>query len=256
LIGQFGGAAGTLASLGDKGFAVQAALMRELKLGCPEITWHVARDSLAETVSLLGLITATLGKIAYDVMLLMMNEVGELAEPYSAGRGSSSTMPQKHNPIACEMILSCGRIVRQHVALMLDSGVQDLERATGPWQVEWHVVPQSFILTAAALGHARFLLDGLHVDAARMRSNLDLTGGLIVAEAVVMALAESIGRRSAYQLVHDGCRVARETGRALGEILAGNATVRSTLGEKRLADLLDVERYVGLAPLMVDRMVR
>ena len=256
LVGQFAGAAGTLASLGDQGLRVQADLMRELDLGCPEITWHVARDSLAEAVSLLGLITGSLGKIAYDVMLLMMNEVGKVAEPYAEGRGSSSTMPQKHNPICCEMILACGKIVRQNVVLMLDSMVQDLERATGPWHVEWHALPQSFIMTDATLQHAIFLLQGLQVDTVRMRGNLELTGGLIVAEAVMMALGTIVGRQTAYKIVYDSCRLARERGQSLREVLAGNPIIQSKLSETRLRELLDVEQYVGLAPVMVDRVVQ
>ena len=195
LVGQFAGAAGTLASLGDKGLAVHDALMDELGLGRPPTPWHVARDGMAETVSLLALIAGTLAKIATDVMLLMQTEVGEAFEPFVPGRGSSSTMPQKRNPIACEFILALAKVVRQQAGLMLDALAADHERATGPWQLEWVAIPEAFIATGGALKHARFMLEGLIVDAGRMRRNLDVTGGLIVAEAVMMALAEHTGRR-------------------------------------------------------------
>jgi 3-carboxy-cis,cis-muconate cycloisomerase len=147
LVGQFAGAAGTLASLGDKGRAVHDALMAELRLGRLSTPWHVSRDSMAEAVALLGLLTATLAKIATDVMLLMQTEVGEAFEPFVAGRGSSSTMPQKRNPISCELIVAAAKIVRQHVGLMLDAVVADHERATGPWHVEWAALPEAFIAT-------------------------------------------------------------------------------------------------------------
>ena len=145
-------------------------------------------------MSLLALIAGTLAKIATDVMLMMQTEVGEAFEPFVTGRGSSSTMPQKRNPIACELIVAAGKVVRQHAGLMLDAMAADHERATGPWQLEWVAIPEAFIATGGALRQARFLLEGLIVDAGRMRRNLDLTGGLIVAEAVMMALAKHTGR--------------------------------------------------------------
>ncbi|NJO33486.1 MAG: adenylosuccinate lyase family protein [Rhodospirillales bacterium] len=181
LVVQFSGAAGTLASLGTEGLAVQSALARELNLAEPTITWHAARDSMAEAVSLLGLVTGTLSKIAVDIMLMMQTEVAEAFEPFVKGRGSSSTMPQKRNPISCEMIVALAKAVRQHAGLMLDAMASDHERATGPWHLEWIAVPESFIATAGALHQARFMLDGLIVDPGRMKKNLDMTGGLIVA---------------------------------------------------------------------------
>lgn len=190
LVGQFAGAAGTLASLGDKGLEVADALMDELQLGRPAISWHVARDNVAEAVSLLGLITGSLAKIATDIMLMMQTEVGEAFEPFVKGRGSSSTMPQKRNPISCEMIIACSKVVRQQAGLMLDAMAADFERATGPWHIEWVALPQAFIATSGALFQAKFMLEGLTVEPAAMRRNLDATRGLIVAEAVMMALAD------------------------------------------------------------------
>ena len=219
LVGQFAGAAGTLASLGDKGLAVHDALMEELGLGRPATPWHVARDGVVETVSLLALIAGTLAKIATDVMLMMQTEVGEAFEPFVKGRGSSSTMPQKRNPIACEFIVALGKVVRQQAGLMLDAMSADHERATGPWQLEWVAIPEAFIATGGALRQARFLVEGLIVDAGRMRRNLDLTGGLIVAEAVMMALARHTGRGEAHDIVYGACRAALDKGTTLLEEL-------------------------------------
>jgi 3-carboxy-cis,cis-muconate cycloisomerase len=194
LVGQFAGAAGTLASLGDKGLAVQDALMDELSLGRPEAPWHVARDGFAEAVTFLGLVTGSLGKIATDVMLLMQTEVAEAFEPFVQGRGSSSTMPQKRNPISCELILAAAKVVRSQVGLMLDAMLADHERATGPWQLEWVALPQAFLAASSALHQSRFMLEGLIVDAGRMRRNLDLTGGVIVAAAPPSTRAPSSWR--------------------------------------------------------------
>jgi 3-carboxy-cis,cis-muconate cycloisomerase len=253
LVGQFAGAAGTLASLGDKGLAVHDALMAELGLGRPPTPWHVARDGVTETVSLLALVAGTLAKIATDVMLLMQTEVGEAFEPFVPGRGSSSTMPQKRNPIACELILAAAKIVRQHAGLMLDAMAADHERATGPWQLEWLAIPEAFIATGGALHQARFMLEGLIVDAGRMRRNLDLTGGLIVAEAVMMALAEHTGRQDAHDIVYGACRTALDKGSTLLDELARVPEVTRHLDKKRLAELTDPTNYLGSAPAMVDR---
>jgi 3-carboxy-cis,cis-muconate cycloisomerase len=253
LVGQFAGAAGTLASLGDKGLAVHDALMEELGLGRPATPWHVARDGLVETVSLLALIAGTLAKIATDVMLMMQTEVGEVFEPFVKGRGSSSTMPQKRNPIACEFIVALGKVVRQQAGLMLDAMSADHERATGPWQLEWVAIPEAFIATGGALRQARFLVEGLIVDAGRMRRNLDLTGGLIVAEAVMMALARHTGRGEAHDIVYGACRAALDKGTTLLEELERDADVTRHFDKNRLAELTDPVNYLGSAEAMVDR---
>jgi 3-carboxy-cis,cis-muconate cycloisomerase len=255
LVGQFGGAAGTLASLGDKGLAVHDALMDELKLGRPPIAWHVARDGLAETVSLLGLVAGTLAKIATDIMLMMQTEVGEAFEPYQEGRGSSSTMPQKRNPIACEFILALAKVVRQQAGLMLDGMAADHERATGPWQLEWVAVPEAFIAAGGALRHTRAMLEGLIVEPERMRRNLDLTGGLIVAEAVMMALAEHTGRQEAHHIVAEASRAALQNGTMLLAELQKRPDVTKHLDAKRLAELTDPVNYLGSAQAMVDRVL-
>jgi 3-carboxy-cis,cis-muconate cycloisomerase len=214
---QFGGAAGTLASLGAgvESLASRAELARELGLVEPAITWHVARDGIAETVQFLALLGGSLGKIAYDVMLMASTEFAEAAEPFVAGRGSSSTMPQKRNPISCELILAAAKALRQHAGLILDALVSDFERATGPWHAEWIALPESFGYAAGALHQTEFMMGGLIVDPQRMAKNLGMTHGLIVAEAVMMGLAPHTGRNEAHDLVYDACRTAIESDRPL-----------------------------------------
>jgi len=253
LVGQFGGAAGTLASLGDQGLEVHAALMKDLGLEEAPVTWHVARDGLTEAVQFLALVTGSLGKIALDVMLMMTNELSEAFEPFVKGRGASSTMPQKRNPISCELMSSAARTVRQHAGLMVDAMVQDFERATGPWHVEWSAIPESFILTAGALNQAKFMLAGLEVDTARMATNLDMSGGLIVAEAVMMGMAPHLGRQVAHDVVYDACRVAAKQKVKLADVLKKDPTVSAKLNDAQIESLCDPANYLGAAPQMVDR---
>ena len=255
LVGQFAGAAGTLASLGDKGFEVQAAMMQELGLGVPVSTWHVARDGFAETLNLLGLITASLGKIAYDIMIMASTEFAEVYEPFVKGRGASSTMPQKRNPISSELMLAASKGVRQHAGLMLDAMVQDFERATGPWHAEWIAIPESFVLTAGALHQAKFALGGLIVDESRMLHNLGISKGLIVAEAVMMQLAPSLGRQQAHDVVYDACRVVNTQGGTLAEVLAGDTNIAAHFDRAAIDRMTDPANYLGLAPQMVDRVI-
>ena len=255
LVGQFAGAAGTLASLGDQGLPVQKALMEELGLGVPVSTWHVARDGFAEALNLLGVITGSLGKIAYDVMIMASNEFGELYEPFVKGRGASSTMPQKRHPISSELMLACAKGVRQQAGLMLDAMVQDLERATGPWHAEWIAIPEAFILSAGALHQARFMLSGLIVDEQAMARNLDMTRGLIVAEAVMMGLAPHMGRQDAHDVVYDACRVVNEQGGRLADVLNAMPQVASRLDPQLVERLTDPANYLGMAPQMVDQVL-
>ena len=257
LLAQFGGAAGTLASLGngEESLKTRAVLASELALGDPPITWHVTRDGIAETVQMLALLLGSLGKIALDVMLMSATEFGEAAEPFVAGRGSSSTMPQKRNPISCELILAAAKVLRQQAGLVLDALVTDFERATGPWHVEWVAVPEAFGYAAGALNQARFMLGGLIVDSGRMAKNLAMTHGLIVAEAVMMGLAPHTGRNEAHDLVYDACRVAIETDRPLLDVLLETSSVVGPLGAAKLQALTDPANYLGAAPAMVDRML-
>ncbi len=250
---SFAGAAGTLASLGDQGFKVQQALAEELGLAVPATTWHVARDGLAEAVNLLALVTGSLGKIALDIMIMASTEFGEVYEPFVKGRGASSTMPQKRNPISSELMLAAAKGVRQHAGLMVDAMIQDFERATGPWHAEWIAIPESFILTAGALHQAKFALSGLIVDAERMKQNLGISKGLIVAEAVMMGLAPATGRQQAHDIVYDACRTVNEQGGTLAEALAALPEVTRHFDRAAIERLTDPINYLGLAPQMVDR---
>jgi 3-carboxy-cis,cis-muconate cycloisomerase len=257
LVGEFSGAAGTLASIGEGGLEMQKLFCEELGLNQPSITWHVARDGIAEAVTLLGLITGTLGKIATDVMLMSATEFGEVSEPFVPGRGASSTMPQKRNPISSELMLAAAKAVRQHVATMLDGMIHDFERATGPWHLEWVSLPESFLLTASSLANAKFMLAGLVVHEHRMRENLDLTHGLIVAEAVMMAVAPKLGRQHAHDVVYDACRKALEGGGQLADILAKVPEIVKTLGGVgAIQHHCDPVNYLGLSGEMVDRVLR
>ena len=255
LVGQFAGAAGTLASLGTRGFDVQQALCEELGLGVPVSTWHVARDGLAEVMNFFGLVTGSLGKIALDIMMMASTEFGEVYEPFVKGRGASSTMPQKRNPISSELMLAAAKGVRQHAGLMLDAMVQDFERATGPWHAEWMAIPESFVLTAGSLHQARFALGGLIVDENKMAGNLDISRGLIVAEAVMMGLAPDIGRHEAHDVVYDACRVANENGMTLADALSADPRVSARIDRATIDRLTSPKNYLGLAPEMVDRVL-
>jgi 3-carboxy-cis,cis-muconate cycloisomerase len=255
LVGEFGGAVGTLASLGADGLKVQAELMKELGLAQPEIAWHTVRDRIGEVGCFLGLVTGTLGKISMDVKLLMQTEVAEVYEPFHEGRGSSSTMPQKRNPISCLYIHSTVALVRQHVAALLEAAVADHERSTGPWEIEWISLPEIFLLTSGALAQTRLLVSGLEVDAERMRANLDLTRGTIVSEAVMMGLGPHLGRQRAHDLVYDICRKVAATGEPLVDLLAKDPEISRNLKRAELEAMCDPGRYLGLAGEMVDRVL-
>jgi len=255
LMGEFAGAAGTLASLGQDGLETQAGLMQELDLAQPVIAWHTLRDTIAEVGCFLGLVTGTLGKLAMDVKLMMQTEVGEVYEPFAHGRGSSSTMPQKRNPISSCYIHACAGVVRQQVAALLDAMLADHERSTGPWEIEWIALPEAFLLTAGALNQAKAVVGGLEVDAKRMRANLDSTKGLVVSEAVMMGLAPHLGRERAHDLVYDLCREAIRQDRPLLDLLSENAAITQHVDRKKLSELCDPSNYLGLSGVMVDRVL-
>lgn len=255
LVGQLGGAAGTLASLGPAGLAVRERMMAELGLGIPPIAWHVARDSLAEFVCLLALMCATIAKIGQEIALLQQTEVAEVEEGYVEGRGGSSAMPQKRNPITCEALVAIGSIVAQSAALMCAAMRHDHERATGPWHTEWEVIPEACVLTGGALHHATALLRGLVVRPQQMARNLHLTQGLIVSEAVMMALASAVGRQRAHDIVYRAAMAAVESGSPLEDTLLGDPDVTPHLSPSRLRALLDPSAYIGLSGEFVDRVL-
>ena len=252
---QFGGAAGTLASLGEQGMPVLLGLAAELGLGAPPAPWHVSRDGFAEAVGFLGLLCGSLAKLATDIILLCQNEVAEVFEPYVPGRGQSSTMPQKRNPIASEYILAAARNVQALVPVMQGAMAQDQERATGPWQAELVAIPQAFVLAHGALEHARTIAEGMVVDAARMRRNLDLTGGLIVAEAVMMGLAPHLGREPAHHVVKHACDRVLAEGGTLADALAREPEVTACLDRAAIDRLTDPAAYLGSTQDFIDRVL-
>src|ERR1700722_2631544 len=231
------------------------ALAHELGLAQPDIAWHTERDRIAEAGCFLGLLTGTLAKFATDLKLMMQTEVGEASEPFATNRGSSSTMPQKRNPISCVYITACAASVRQSVAALLTAMDEDHERATGPWEIEWITLPSIFTLAAGALNQAAFVLKGLEVHPDRMRANLDATHGLIVSEAVMMGLAPALGRDEAHDLVYDLCRRSLEQDRPLADLLAERQTVMAHLSRDEIQALTDPANYLGLAGVMTDKVL-
>lgn len=255
LVGEFAGAAGTLASLELGAMETQAGLCAELGLQQPVIAWHTIRDNIAEVGTVLGLVGGTLGKLSMDIKLMMQTEVGEVFEPYAHGRGSSSTMPQKRNPISSCYIHAAVSVLRQHSAALMDAMVADHERSTGPWEIEWIVLPEAFCLLGGALKQSLHVLQGLEIDAAAMRRNIDLTHGLVMSEAVMMGLGHHIGREYAHDLVYDLCRAALKAQRPLLDLLCENAEIARHLDRASLARLCDPACYLGQSGLMVDRVL-
>ena len=255
LVVEFGGAAGTLSSLGHNGLKCQEELAKELKLGQPVATWHTVRDTIAEVGCFLGLVTGSCGKIAFDVKLLMQTEVEEVYEPFHEGRGSSSTMPQKRNPISSVYITAQVGIVKQLVAALLEAMVEDHERATGPWEIEWIVLPEIFMLAAGALAQTKFVVSGLQVNEKKMRENLDITKGLIMSEAVMMGLGPTLGRNKAHDMVYDVCRLVVKTGRPLIDLLVEDKEISKHATRAQLEKMVDPANYLGVAGEMVDRVL-
>ena len=252
---QFGGAAGTLASLGQDGWRVHQLLAEELGLYPANIAWFSARDSFGEFISLCGLITATLGKMAHEIATLQKNEFGEVAEPFKSGKGSSSTMPQKRNPIQCEAVTGIAQLVSQQVPVMLAAMRPEHERAMGEWHSEWDVIPHVCQLTGAALKHSLEIFRGLIVYPEVMRRNLNLTNGQIVAEAIMMRLGEVLGRQQAHELVYEACERSQVENIALYSILSANPEVTNVLADEDLQQLLEPTNYVGQAPFFVDKVI-
>jgi 3-carboxy-cis,cis-muconate cycloisomerase len=255
LVLQFGGAVGTLAALREKGLQVAEALATELHLGLPTMPWHTQRDRVVEAATTLGLCTGTLGKIARDLSLHMQTEIAEIFEPSGEGRGGSSTMPHKRNPVSAAIVLSAATRVPGLVATMLSAMVQEDERGLGDWHAEWETLPEIFRLTAGALHQMATIVPHLEVDTARMKRNLDATQGLIFAEAVTMAMAGHIGKSDAHTLVEAASRQALESGKHLREVLAQDRAVTERLNSEELDRLFAPENYLGFSEELVDRVI-
>jgi 3-carboxy-cis,cis-muconate cycloisomerase len=252
---QFGGAVGTLASLGAEGPRVAAELAKELDLALPAIPWHVARDAVAEFGCWCGLLGGALGKPATDILWLMQSEVGEASEPAAPGKGGSSTMPQKRNPIGCEYVIAQARAAQAQLPLLLNAMLHEHERGAWAMQTEHLALGQTVLLTHGALATLRPILQGLEVDAARMRRNLDAGGGLIMAEAVMMGLAPQLGRGAAHEVVHQACAVALAEGLHLNQALAREPRVSAILDEAGIARLTDPASYLGAADAFAEAVL-
>jgi 3-carboxy-cis,cis-muconate cycloisomerase len=253
LVIQLGGAAGTLASLGDRGIEVGEAIASELGLVCPALPWHGTRDRVAELATFLGLLTGSLGKMARDWSLLMQTEIGEASEPAGEGKGGSSTMPHKRNPVAAAVVLSAATRAPSLVATMLAGMVQEHERGLGGWHAEWETLPELAVLASGALRVTLETIRGLDVQPGRMRANLDLTRGLIMAEAVQMALGARIGRQQAHGLIERASKRAVAEGRHLKDALLAEPEITAHLSAADLDRLLDPLTYTGTAQMMIDR---
>ncbi|SAK64671.1 3-carboxy-cis,cis-muconate cycloisomerase [Caballeronia fortuita] len=251
LVLQFGGAAGTLASLRDKALPVAATLAQDLKLTLPALPWHTQRDRIAESAAFLGMVTGTLGKIARDISLMMQTELGEVAEPAAAGKGGSSTMPHKRNPVGCAAVLTAATRAPNLVATIFAGMVQEHERALGGWQAEWEALPDLARLTAGALSNILAIVPSMEVNAERLARNLGATNGLILGEAVMLALGDAIGRLEAHKLVEGASKASVANGTSLFDELAANETIARHLPQDRLKQLLDPANYVGEAQAFV-----
>jgi 3-carboxy-cis,cis-muconate cycloisomerase len=249
---QFGGASGTLAALGDHGWRVAEKLAAELDLPLPEAPWHTHRDRFAEAASVMAIIAGTCGKIARDVSLLMQTDVGEAFEPAGEGRGGSSTMPHKRNPVAAATALAAATMAPNLAATIFAAQVQDHERSAGPWHAEWPTLPNLLLVTSGGLAAIVDIAEGLEVDVARMRANLDTTHGLIMAEAVTFALAEKIGGKSAaHHLVEAASKMASAEKRDLREVLTKNFGISAD----KIADLFEPMSYQGVSQALIDRLL-
>ncbi|WP_192553007.1 3-carboxy-cis,cis-muconate cycloisomerase [Pseudomonas sp. IzPS59] len=253
LVLQFGGASGTLAALGEQALPIARALAEELQLTLPEQPWHTQRDRIVEFGAVLGLIAGSLGKLGRDISLLMQTEAAEVFEPSAPGKGGSSTMPHKRNPVGAAVLIGAATRVPGLVSTLFSAMPQEHERSLGLWHAEWETLPDICCLVSGALQQARLLADGLEVDAARMARNLELTQGLVLAEAVSIVLVQRVGRDAAHHLLEQCCKRAVAEQRHLRAVLGDEPQVTAELSATELDHLLDPARYLGQAQVWVER---
>jgi 3-carboxy-cis,cis-muconate cycloisomerase len=250
---QFGGAVGTLASLGDRGLDIAGELSRQLGLCAPELPWHTVRLRPARIACALGAALGVAGKIGRDVLLLAQTEVAEVTEGGGEGRGGSSTMPHKRNPVGAVGLVACAERGPGLVGTMLAAMAHEHERGAGTWQAEWETLPQLLALTGSAAAILRELLPGLEVDPEKMRADVDLTGGLVMSESVAAALTPALGRADAQDLVEKAARHSVESGRAFRDVLLDEPSVADTLGPGGLDAALEPGSYLGVTNELIDR---
>lgn len=250
---QLGGAAGTLASLGDKGPEVVEKLAGELQLAAPELPWHTERDRVGRLAGSLGVVAGAMAKIGTDLALLAQTEVGEASEGAIPGKGGSSAMPQKRNPVDTTAALAAARMAVGVVPVILGAMGQEHERAVGGWQAEWAALPDLFRYTAGAVEGIRAAVGNLEIEAGRMRENLGRTNGLVMSEALTMALAPKVGRAEAYKIVQAAVKEVTSEGKDLRQSVLDNSQARAHLTEAEIEQALDPARYLGSANLFIDR---
>ena len=255
LVLQFGGAAGTLAALKDRGLDVAKKLSTELDLPLPDAPWHSHRDRLGEIAGALSILAASCGKIARDVSLLMQTEIGEAFEPAAEGRGGSSSMPHKRNPVAASAAIACAGMAPHLAAAILASELQEHERSAGAWAVEWPAFPALLLVVSGALSSIADIAEGLEIDPERMRANLAITHGQIMAEAVSMALAEKMGKQDAHRLLEEASKKAQAEKRALKDVLSEDKRVTAQLAPAELEKLFEPMNYQGVAQLLIARQL-
>ena len=244
-----------MAALGDKGLVVAERLAQELKLPLPDAPWHTHRDRIAEAASVFAIVAGTCGKIARDIQLMMQTDVAEAFEPSGEGRGGSSTMPHKRNPVAAATALAAATMAPNLAATIFAAQVQDHERSAGPWHAEWPTLPMLLLVTSGALAAIVDIAEGLEVDAARMRVNLDATHGLIMAEAVTMALAEKIGKSEAHHLVEAASKKAVTEKKDLRDVLTKDSKITAHLDTDRITKLFEPMAYQGVSQALIDRLL-
>jgi 3-carboxy-cis,cis-muconate cycloisomerase len=251
LVASLGGPVGTLSALGEKGPAVLEAFAADLGLAATPIAWHTLRGRIAQAGCWLVMLMGALAKLATDVAHLATTEVGEVAEPFIAGRGGSSAMPHKRNPVACTVILAAHAAAKGHVATLFDAMAGLHERPAGLWHAEWHALPTLFALASGALREARLLAEGLVVDAPKMRANIDITRGLLFADSAAARLGEKLGREAAHRLVEHAATDVRNSGASLLAVLSADPTVRDTGID--LATAFDLSPAIAVTGAWIDR---
>lgn len=252
LTGNLNGAVGTMAYLGEAGPRVQERAMEMLELNAPEISWQVSRDRIAEVAHFVGMVGATFGKVAKEIILLQKTEVAELEEPFATGKVGSSTMPQKRNPMTCEAVFAASTILKAQSGLGLDAMLHEHERDMGLWQVEWEFLPEMFMLVGGILSHMKEVLGGLQVREANMARNLEKSEGLIMAEAVMGKIAGKLGRQEAHELVYEVAMRSFESGESFGQALKNTNTLKEVIEPSEIDEVLDPSAYVGLCAHFVD----
>lgn len=255
LVGEFGGAVGTLAGVREQGLAINARLCAELDLHVPEIAWHTARDHLAEFANIVAMMCATMGKIAHEIIDLQKTEFAEVEEPFEMGKVGSSTMPHKRNPMLCESILTLARLTRRHAATAVDAMMHEHERDWSSFQMEWAYLPELCIMTHGAMELMHRVLSGLIVYPENMLRNLHATGGLLLAERVMLALGQYIGRQQAHDIVYEAAMHSFEQHISFAEVLKAAETVTAYLEPAVIDELLDPTQYTGLSAAFVDRVL-